>query len=108
MISLVKRYRDFPIFSTFAFVINQASREVPLLLLAIFYSPVVTGLYGLAMRVINMPMTLIGFSISRVFLQRATGEFDKGETLKNETCKLFGYLIYLSLPMVWGGVGYWS
>ena len=70
------------------------------MLLASLFSPIVTGFYVLATRVIMVPMRLIGEAVSNVFLQRATGDMEKGAGLARDTTRLFGYMIYLSLPPV--------
>lgn len=97
---LARRYKEFLIFATLAFLVDSASREIPVLLLASLYSPIISGFYILAMRVTVVPMRLIGDSIYNAFLQKATGNREKGVGLANDTIKLFGYMIYLSLPPV--------
>lgn len=100
MSSLAGRYKDFCLFSTPAFFINRFSNQLPLLLLAAFFSPVETGFYALAMRMIQLPMSLVGDSISKVYFQRATEIAGQKDKLARDTAKLMGYLFYLSLPMV--------
>lgn len=100
MARLAHRYKEFPFFSTFAFLVNKISKETPLLLLALLFPPEVAGFYGLAGRVIRIPMQLIGDAISKVFFQRVTGAVVKGEVLARDTTRLFGYMIYLSLPPI--------
>lgn len=100
MVRLARRYREFHLFSSVSFFVNNCGRETPLLLLAAFFSPLEIGFYALAGRVINMPMMLIGDAVSKVFLQRATGDKEKGEDLKNDTKILIGYMIYLAFPLV--------
>lgn len=100
MKSLAYRYKKFPLFSTLAFFVNNFAREAPLLFLGLFFSPVIVGFYGLALRVINMPMKLIGDAISKVFLQKATADSEKGKISAIDTIGLFSFLIYFSLPGV--------
>ncbi len=94
------RYRKFSSLSSLSYFVDSVSREVPLLMLGAIFSPSMIGFYALGMRVVNLPMKLIGDSISKVFLQRATSDFDKGEDFKKDCMDLFGILIYLSLPAV--------
>jgi O-antigen/teichoic acid export membrane protein len=100
MLRLARRYREFSLFSSLSIVVWRASTEIPLLFIAFFFSPTVVGFYVLAMRVINMPMLLIGDAVSNAFLQRATGETVKEASLAIDTTRLFSRLIYLVLPPV--------
>jgi O-antigen/teichoic acid export membrane protein len=100
MIQLSRRYREFHLFSTLSMLVARLANEMPLLLLAFFFSSTVTGWYSLAMRVISMPMMFIGDAISKAFLQSATEDSAKGSNLSRNTVKLFSSLIYISLPPV--------
>jgi O-antigen/teichoic acid export membrane protein len=51
---------------------NSISWQLPAFLLAVFFSPTVVGFYSLGFRLLQMPMSLIGSSISQVFFQRAS------------------------------------
>lgn len=72
MWSGIKRHRNFPLYSSWAALINTASWQLPVLMLGAFFSPAVVGMYSLGFRLIQMPMSLIGGAISQVFLQRAS------------------------------------
>lgn len=68
---LVYRYRKFPIYGIWSALLNTISWKLPTFILAAFFSPTVVGYYALAFRVLKMPMSLIGKSLSNVFFQRA-------------------------------------
>ncbi|MBZ4646318.1 MAG: O-antigen flippase Wzx [Clostridia bacterium] len=72
MISGLKKYRKFPLVDSWSAFLNTVSWQLPIFLLAFFFSPAVVGFYSLGLRLIQMPMSFIGSSISQVFLQRAT------------------------------------
>jgi len=65
------RYRKFPIFSTWSALINTASYQLPVWILAIYFSADVVGYYALGNLVLGIPMILIGSAVSQVFFQRA-------------------------------------
>lgn len=69
--AVAKRYKNFPIFSTWGSFLNTASMQLPPLLFAIFFSTGVAGLYALAHRVLAMPMSLVGSAVGNVFLANA-------------------------------------
>jgi O-antigen/teichoic acid export membrane protein len=64
-------YRNFPIYSTGAGLLNSAGLNLPSLLLSSFYGNEVTGWFGLAYRVISLPMGLVGQAVGQVFLGEA-------------------------------------
>jgi len=97
---LAWRYRDFALFSNFAYLISNLARELPLLLLASLYSLGVAGYYGLALRVVNMPIQLVGDSISRAFFQLAASQGNKAGGLARDTVKLLRSMLTLSLPLI--------
>lgn len=61
------RYRRFPLYATGAMLLNSTTRLLPVLLLAVLYGPAVAGWYGLAQRVVGIPIRLIGTSASQVY-----------------------------------------
>lgn len=67
----IKRYKKFPIFDSWAGLMNTVSVQMPPLLLAYFFSSAIVGFYALGYRLISKPMSLIGGAVSQVFFQRA-------------------------------------
>lgn len=72
ILKAAKRYRRFPIYSTWSSLFNTAGSELPTLMFATFFSPTAAGLYALTNRVLAMPMSIIGTAIGNVFLASAT------------------------------------
>ena len=71
MLAGVKRYKNFPIYSSWSALLNSVSWQLPVLMLGAFFSPSVVGFYALGFRILKIPMNLIGSAIGQVFLQRA-------------------------------------
>lgn len=71
ILKAAKRYRRFPIYSTWSGLFNSAGSELPPLLFATFFNPAAAGLYSLTNRVLAMPMSIIGGAIGNVFLASA-------------------------------------
>ena len=67
----MKRYRKFSLIDTWSNLMNEVSWQLPVLMLSVFFSPVIAGLYSLGFQMIQMPMSFIGNSIRQVFLQRS-------------------------------------
>lgn len=72
MRELLKRYSKFPLVDSFSALMNSISWQLPAFLLAAFFSPTIVGFYSIGFRLLQMPMSLIGSSISQVFFQRAS------------------------------------
>lgn len=73
-----KRYKDFPLFSTWGGLFNTAGIQMPPLMFAAFFSASAAGLYALAHRVLAMPMTLLGEAIGKVFFSNAAEAYREG------------------------------
>lgn len=71
---MAARYRRFPLFSSGAAILNALGLQIPILLLSVFYGTEVVGQLALVQRVLGVPLTLIGTSISQVYLSRAALE----------------------------------
>ena len=97
---VLHRYYEFPLFSTWATLLNGLSSQLPTLLLLLYFDPVTTGLYALAMRVVNMPMMLVGDAISRAFFQKACECNRTGHELASQAKKMFSALLYISCPPI--------
>jgi len=64
---LVKQYKNFPKYDVPASAFNTMSAQLPNILLATLFSPVVAGHYLLVMRVLAMPTSLVGQAVGQVF-----------------------------------------
>lgn len=68
----LSRHRRFPIFDSCSALLNSISLQLPVLLLSVFFSPMIVGYYAICHRLVFLPSTLIASSISQVFFQRAS------------------------------------
>jgi O-antigen/teichoic acid export membrane protein len=107
IIALAKRYKDFPKFSVWSTFFNTASVQLPILMLASFFSTSIVGFYSLSHRFISMPIVLIGASIGQVFFQKSATLKDDKEALKklvlNTYQKLFKIgILPFSIIMIYG------
>lgn len=74
-----RRYRRFPLVASGSGLLNQAVLQLPPLLLAGLYGPQVAGWYALGQRVIQLPMVMVGHSITHVYVERAARHVRDGE-----------------------------
>jgi len=95
-----KRYKKFPLFGSWSILLGVGAWQLPVLLLGVFFSPVVVGLYALGFRILQMPMYLIGNAIGKVFMQRAAEAHHNNE-LSFLVKKVFEKLVQIGLfPML--------
>ncbi|MGM0984797.1 MAG: oligosaccharide flippase family protein [Pseudomonadota bacterium] len=66
-----RRYRDFPIYSTWTGLFNAASLQLAPILFVALFGASVAGLYALTLRILSMPGSLIGNAVGSVFLSEA-------------------------------------
>lgn len=92
----LKRYRKFPLVDSWSALMNSISWQLPAFLLAAFFSPAIVGFYSLGFRLLQMPMSLIGSSISQVFFQRASRASSEG-TLSALSENVFRMLVIIGM-----------
>jgi len=75
------KYKDFPKYNLTIALVNIFSFMMPIFLLSSFFSPAIVGIYTFSYRLIKIPMGIVTESVAKVFLQKASSEFNqKGDT----------------------------
>ena len=97
VILAARRYRRFPIYSTWGGAFNTAGTQLPPLLFAALFSASAAGLYMLAHRVLSLPTALLGNSIADVFLSSAA-DARRNNNLGELVNKLHSTLAKLAMP----------
>lgn len=65
------RHRKFPLYSTWTALFNTASLQLAPIMFVAIYGATVAGLYALTLRILSMPISLIGNAVGSVFLSSA-------------------------------------
>lgn len=73
------KYKDFPKFSTIEALANTSAIQLPLIIIASFVIGPEVGYLMLSMKILGIPMGLIGSSMSQVYLSHAPKYYEKGE-----------------------------
>lgn len=89
------RYRRFPLVDAWGALLNCASWQLPVLVLAIFFSEALVGWYALTWRTLQLPMAMVGSALSQVFFQRAAELRQHPQELARVTAMLFQRLCRL-------------
>lgn len=80
----LKRYDQFPKFTTLEVFANTAGIQIPIILIAYYAIGAEAGYMMIAIQLLSAPMGMISGAISQVYLSEAAHKFYKGE-LKNFT-----------------------
>ncbi|GAA0367789.1 oligosaccharide flippase family protein [Bacillus horti] len=72
MLEGLREYKDFPLYSSSQAFVNAISQNMMPFLLTYFFQATIVGYYALALRLIQMPLDLLGNAVKQVFYQRAS------------------------------------
>lgn len=78
IITLAQRLREYPLFSTPTSLCSAMGNQLPPILLAVWFGPVVAGVYMLAYRILMLPLQVIGQAIEDAFSSSARESSEKG------------------------------
>jgi O-antigen/teichoic acid export membrane protein len=68
MFRLVRRYKRFPLYEMWSRSLSTGSEMLPALLIALVFGPAASGLFGLAQRIVGLPIRFLGISASQVYI----------------------------------------
>jgi len=95
------QYKKFPLINTSMVFLNTLSLQLPVFMFKKYFSSEVVGLYMVSNRLINIPLSLLGRSMSQVYFQSASEAYqdnpNKLMSLYKETLKK---LILLVTPFI--------
>lgn len=103
IIALMKRYKDFPLYSTLPAFLNTLSVSVPVLLINKFYGEEVTGYFDLSRMVLALPLALVSVSISQVLFQNLSERIREQMTIRPLILKTAKMLGLVAIVMVIAG-----
>jgi|GEM_PF-332097 O-antigen translocase len=106
---VAKRYKKFPLVSSFSALLDVASMQVPIILLSSLFSEELVGYYGLCLAVLSVPMGVIGTSIANVFVEKIARVKNDVPYVQNLTLSLFKKLLFIgtlgmSLIVMYGDI----
>lgn len=98
--TVLYKYQDFPKYSTFEALANTSAIQLPLIIIASFLLGPEVGYLMLAMKVLGIPMGLIGSAMSQVYLSHAPTYYQKGELFEYTKSILNKILKLVILPFL--------
>jgi len=96
---VARKYRDFPTYSLPEGLVSNISIQLPIYTLGFIYSPAVTGLYALAIRIVRMPVLALSTAVSQVLLRQFEEHRRAGGTLSAPVVKSSIGLFLISVTM---------
>ena len=95
--SAARRYIRFPLYSSWAGVLNTASVQLPNVVFAAAFGPRVAGYYTLSYLVLQVPMRFVGEAVGQVFFSSAAKARRAGG-VATVTFEVFSTLIRIGVP----------
>lgn len=95
--TLSKEHKDFPLYSLPTAILDVFSLQLPIVLITHFFGTTEVGHYSFAMRVLTLPLTLIGASVSQVFYQKITAVVNENGDAKGLIKKTWMNLAYIGI-----------
>ncbi|MFW3612480.1 oligosaccharide flippase family protein [Staphylococcus caprae] len=87
------------VYSTPSILLNSLSFSIVIFFLSILYSSEEVGIYGMAIRVLGIPVTIISLGLSKIFMQRANDFYVRIGSFRGLLLKFTGILIILSIVL---------
>ncbi|WP_170245237.1 lipopolysaccharide biosynthesis protein [Gelidibacter salicanalis] len=91
-------HKQFPMYSLPSEFINRLTNQLPVFMLSTYAGPAVVGIYNLSVRMLGLPIQLIGGAITQVFQQQATESYNAQGHFKHMFCKTVQLLSIVALP----------
>ena len=95
------RYKRYPLYSTPSNLVYTLGNDLPVLFILSFFGSSEVGLFGLANNMINIPLSLVGMSVSQVFFAEAAkiGKHNPIELKKISTKLVSKLAIFGIIPL---------
>lgn len=97
MIICALQYKDFLLYNLPSRLFNIASSSIPILMFSKYFGLEFVGLYSVADKCVNLPLSVIGNSISQVYLNEISKKSNDLKSLKKITNIYYKKLLLLSL-----------
>jgi O-antigen/teichoic acid export membrane protein len=90
-------YRKFPIYLSWAALLNFFTKNSVFFVLSIFFTPAIVGYYALCNRALGLPLELISGSMQNVYLQKSTSQIKSGQPIFSHLARLVLVLSVLAI-----------
>lgn len=98
---VARKYLSYPKLVVPGQLLNVGASELPLLLVTVFYGPVVAGFYSLAQRVMTAPLSLFANAIGDIYRQGAAAQYvERGHCLEIFLFSFKRLFLFAFLPII--------
>ncbi|HHQ6731262.1 TPA: type 8 capsular polysaccharide synthesis protein Cap8K [Staphylococcus aureus] len=84
-------------YSTPSILLNSLSFSVVVFFIGILYTNTEVGIYGMAIRVLGIPVTIISLGLSKIFMQQANDYYIEHGNFRNLLLKFSSILVIVSI-----------
>ncbi|HFQ1573517.1 TPA: type 8 capsular polysaccharide synthesis protein Cap8K [Staphylococcus aureus] len=85
------------VYSTPSILLNSLSFSVVVFFIGILYTNTEVGIYGMAIRVLGIPVTIISLGLSKIFMQQANDYYIEHGDFRNLLLKFSSILVIVSI-----------
>ncbi|HDA2179657.1 type 8 capsular polysaccharide synthesis protein Cap8K [Staphylococcus aureus] len=85
------------VYSTPSILLNSLSFSVVVFFIGILYANTEVGIYGMAIRVLGIPVTIISLGLSKIFMQQANDYYIEYGNFRNLLLKFSSILVIVSI-----------
>ncbi|CXX37371.1 TPA: type 8 capsular polysaccharide synthesis protein Cap8K [Staphylococcus aureus] len=85
------------VYSTPSILLNSLSFSVVVFCIGILYTNTEVGIYGMAIRVLGIPVTIISLGLSKIFMQQANDYYIEYGNFRNLLLKFSSILVIVSI-----------
>ena len=97
----IKENKEFVKYQLPTNIINVFKNQLPTFLIKTFFGNAVLGYYSITLRILNIPITLLGNAVGRVFFQESSEMVNKGKPIGEFTYRNITKMMKIGiLPMI--------
>lgn len=105
---ILSKYKRYVIFNTPSSLVMTLSLQAPLILMGLYFGPIVAGYFAIASRLVNIPGQMIGSTLSKLITKNLSekwevGEIDLAKVIRRYYLNITSILIYPFYLMVFIG-----
>lgn len=97
MVNAASKYSDHPKFVLLSSLLSSVAIEIPVFLITSLFGSQELGFYGLAIRVLMAPVTLVSMSVGHVYFQKFAARKHQGMELAPYILKLWSVLFLVGI-----------
>lgn len=95
------KYRNYPLVGVWGALLDSAATQMPIFLISKFFGDVISGLFSMTFKIMNMPMSLIAGSISQVLFRKFSQlSSEHPGLIYSYVVKTFIFLLLVVIPFV--------